>query len=274
VAKPDSIRPIRHRDVRIRACVYGDPGAGKTRLSGSSDKPTLIIRPPMDHTDSLAAVGSTADEWVVDSWNEMEEVNEYMRHEGQHEYEWFALDSISIWQDAGLDDVYEDMLARKHTERERQLRAQFGPDKGEYGVNMHRLAKWVRNICALDVNFIVTAHPFKDEDPDGDIVYMPWVQGKQMPEKICGYMNLVGYLTVREDKNGNHRRILITDRRDKWYAKDQFDAFDGLLRDPTLPRIEEGINKKLKPKTKSKPKKKAARKKAATKASDDVAWEE
>lgn len=270
MSKPTQIKPV-GLGGNVKFLCYAAPGTGKTRLAGSSTKPTLIIRPPMDHTDSLATVGSSAEEWVIDSWAEMEEAYEYLKHEGERTYHWLALDSISIWQDSGLDDVFEDTVARKGPER-----AAFGPDKGEYGVNMHRLAKWVRHICALDMNIMITAHPYQSEDDEGDMLMMPYVQGKQMPEKICGYMNLVGYLKVHESEKRGKTRILLTDRAGKFYAKDQFDAFGGKVIEPTLDKIEEDIEtakaKVKPPKAAKKATKRTAKKATAPKT--DVAWDD
>lgn len=272
MAKPKAIRSVSMGD-NIKFICYAGPGVGKTVLAGSSSKPTLIIRPPMDHTDALAIRGSGAEEWVIDDWTEMEEAYEYLKHEGQFHYHWVSLDSISIWQDAGLDDVFEDTIARKGPER-----AAFNPDKGEYGVNMYRLAKWIRHVCALQSNVLITAHPFASEDEDGDLLMMPYIQGKMMPEKICGYMNLVGYLKVVEPKDKDPFRALITDRAGKWYAKDQFDAFGGRIIEPTLDKIENAIDKA---KGAGKPRKKATRRKttkAKTKPKDetpaDVSWDD
>jgi len=253
----------------IKFMTYGAPGTGKTRLAGSSSWPTLIIRPPMDHTDSLAVISSAAEEWVIDSWAEMEEAYEYLKHEGEKAYRWTVLDSISLWQDSGLDDVFADTVARKGPER-----AEFGPDKGEYGINMHRLAKWVRHVCALDMNIMITAHPFQSEDDEGDMLMMPYIQGKQMPEKISGYMNLIGYLKVHESEKHGTTRVLLTDRAGKWYGKDQFDAFGGKLIDPTLDKIEEAIQKAKDnvKRTVKKATKRTVKKATATKT--DVAWDD
>lgn len=272
MAKPKAIRPVSVGG-NIKFICYAGPGAGKTVLAGSSSKPTLIIRPPMDHTDSLAVRGSAAEEWVIDDWTEMEEAYEYLKHEGQDHYHWVSLDSISIWQDSGLDDVFEDTIARKGPER-----ANYNPDKGEYGVNMYRLAKWIRHLCALDINVMITAHPFASEDEDGDLLMMPYIQGKMMPEKICGYMNLVGLLKVVEPKGKGKEpfRALVTDRAGKWYAKDQFDAFGGRIIEPNLDKIEDAIEE-AKSKTsnrKTSTRKKAATRKRSAKSEPDVSWDD
>jgi hypothetical protein len=151
--------------------IYGDPGIGKTTLigTGGSAFKTLIIRPPTDHTDPI--VGSGCQETIVRDWEQIWEVLEYLRHEGSV-WDWVWLDSISLMQDFGLDDVYDGILDRKGPvgSLARAAREQFGPDQGEYRVNMWRLEQWIRHtVGAADFNFGVTAHPFWYEPKDDDI---------------------------------------------------------------------------------------------------------
>jgi len=230
MAKPEAIKPVQ-RTKHINLMVYGDPGVGKTRLIGTAPK-TLILRPPTDHTDSIR--DSDAEEWVIRDWNEMAEAQEYLRHEGAKNWDWVWLDSISLWQDTGLDDIWESVIAQK------PHRAEFGLDKGEYGRNMQRLARWVRHMVGMDaVNFGITAHPFEGTDINGDVKLMPYVQGVNMAEKVMGYMNMVTYLEVREKKNnGGTYRVLHSQASEDYKAKDQFDALEnGKLVEPTMPKI-------------------------------------
>lgn len=234
MAKNSKIKPVGKGDGKFKFLLIGDPGVGKTRMIGTA-RSALIIRPSTDHTESIEKGDNKIDEWVVDNWDEMNEVYEYARHEAHKEYEWVWLDSISLWQDSGLDDIFSDAIARKPS------RAEFGPDKPEYGVNMYRLQSWVRHMMQLPFHFGITAHPFRHEDSDGEIVVMPWIQGKNMPEKICGSMNLVGQLMLHE-KDGQTRRVLLTDRKGKYYAKDQLGVSSkGRIVNPTLPKIQKAI---------------------------------
>jgi hypothetical protein len=214
------------RSSKIAFMLYGPPGSGKTRIIGTGPR-TLIVRPPTDHTDSIH--GGDAQEKVVDDWDQLNDVYEYLRHGGAKDWDWVWLDSISLFQDHGLDDIWDTVVAEK------PHRARHGADKGEYGINMQRLSRWVRHMVGLQgFNFGVTAHPAELASPDGDQRFMPYVQGKNMSPKICGYMNLVAYLEVR--KGG--KRVLRTTTTDEYYAKDQFDAFpNARLVDPDMPKI-------------------------------------
>ena len=195
---------------------------------------------------------------VVRSWEEIFEALEYIQHEGQA-WDWVWLDSISLLQDVGLDDVYETVLDRKGPvgSLARKDREQFGPDRGEYRVNMWRLAQWVRHtVGAGTVNLGITAHSFWWDPNDNGVTpscIWPWVQGKMMPQKICGMMNVVGYGSIQtRERNGRSRtvRVLHTNATENYYAKCQIKNGDGTpvftggdIVNPTLPGVMEAINK-------------------------------
>jgi hypothetical protein len=148
------------------------------------------------------------------------------------------MDSISLWQDIGLDDIWETVL------NEKPARRRYGLDKAEYGINMFRLAQWIRHIVgAQQFNFGVTAHPADlpeggQYESDSRELLMPFIQGKNMSNKICGYMNVVAYLDLAKSKKDPPPRILRFNATDEYYAKDQFKAFEGgKLLNPTMPEI-------------------------------------
>lgn len=222
--------------------VYADPGVGKTFLIGTGareDHDTLIIRPPTDHTDTIKIhfPGVEVDEFVASNWQDADEIHEYLRHE-KHGYRWVWLDSVSLFQEVGLDGIMEDLVANK------PHRNLYIPDKGEYGENMSRLSRYIRMMTALDFNFGMTAHVFRYTfATTGEELMMPWIQGKQMPEKISAYANVVGYLgTVESEKHGTVR-ALYTETHDEYYAKDGFGAFKGRILNPALTSMEESVRK-------------------------------
>jgi hypothetical protein len=248
--KPRPLTPTKG----LTLCIFGVAGAGKTRLIGTGPK-TLVIRPPTDHTESIV-LPAEVEEVVVDDWNDMFEVHQWLQQGAHREYEWVWLDSISLWQDHGLDDVLAAAIARKGGPE--SPRAEFGPDKGEYGINMGRIGKWTRDMHALadagQINFGITAHAAEVYDPTSEEdVWAPWIQGKNMIWKISGYMHVVAYLKVVQKKGKDPRRKLATSAPG-FYGKDQI-SDDGLndLWDPTMPKIIEvldGARRKKSPRRK------------------------
>jgi hypothetical protein len=239
--------------------MHGDAGVGKTSLIGTAgqDFRVLIMRPPTDHTDPI--VGSGCNEVIVRDWEDTWEVLEQVKHEGKNICDIFAIDSISLLQDVGLDDVYSGVLDAKGPPGDpaRKYRERFGPDKGEYRVNMWRLEQFIRYMVgAADFHIIVTAHSFWRTEDDGTEKLWPWIQGKNMPNKIAGMMNLVTYMEVREREiRGEKResRILHTNASPSWIAKCQFKDKPGgksvfadnghKIVNPTIPGIMETIGK-------------------------------
>jgi hypothetical protein len=234
--KPEQITPILEV-VRGNTCMcmYSIPGVGKTRLIGQGSGKTLILHPPTDHMDSIRS--GRAEEWTMRDWDDMDRALDYARSCKPGEWDWWWLDSVSLFQDHGLDDIWANVLAEK------PLRIKHGIDKGEYGVNMHRLGQWFRHMVgqAKDYqtfNFGFTAHQAETYGPDGEtMMLMPWVQGKNMPAKLCGYMNIVAYLEIKGDK-----RVLRTRATETYYAKDQYDAWaNGRVVEPTMDKIDAAI---------------------------------
>lgn len=235
----------------IKMLVNARSGWGKTRLLGSSPgENNLIIRPPIDYNDSiLPADRKRWQELVAKDWTAMEEVFEYLRHEGdKHDWVWF--DSISGYQDIGLDDIWENLIIEK------PHRKKYGLDKGEYGINMQRLGRWVRDVATLSdsgmFNFGMTAWPAElspnPEDSEVEEKMMPWVQGKNMSMKMCGYMNIVAF----GDYTAKGSRILRFMESEHIYAKCQFDGTDapGSVRDlgykmvnPSMPKVIDMVEK-------------------------------
>lgn len=235
---------------KLNIIVYGYPGSGKTRLIGTCPNPekTLIIRPPTDHTDSIRGTGIK--EVEIRTWDAMDEYLAYLRNTNGDGWEWVWLDSISLFQDTGLDDVWADTIARN------PRRAQYGLDKPEYGINMFRLKRWVRHTVGTEnrsFHLGITAHPAElmnqmanDEDEETNTVFMPWIQGKNMATGICGYMNIVASLRWIKKKDGRKVRVLIAEGDSRWYGKDQYLALGqrGRMEDPTIPKIMSGVTLK------------------------------
>lgn len=225
----------------IKILVCAPSGWGKTRLLGTSPGGGLIIRPPVDYVDSINKEDKPNwKQWVVHDWAEMEDVFEHLRHEKPGTYPWVWFDSISSYQDIGLDDLWETIIVEKPS------RKRYGLDKGDYWINMQRLGRWVRDVATLSdsgaFNFGMTAWPAElspsPEDSEVEKLVMPWVQGKNMAMKMCGYVNVVAFGGLTEKGS----RILYFQADDHHYAKDQFNMFDSYkLLKPTMPKIVDAV---------------------------------
>lgn len=178
----------------------------------------------------------------------MDEVYEHLRHEGK-QWDWVWFDSISGYQDIGLDDIWDTIITEKPHRR------RYGMDKGDYWINMQRVGRKTRELVTLSnsgaFNFGVTAWIADlemSEDEEKPRKLMPFVQGKNMASKTCGYMNIVGFGESTE----RGTRVLRFMETERYYAKTVFDDRSGpgsfaankyRLLNPTMPRIIDMIQK-------------------------------
>lgn len=232
------------------AGIHGDPGVGKSRLIGTTRGRVLIIHARQSHLNSLLPADKARmkrgeiEEARPNDWDDMAELQTYLRQDGEV-YDFVWIDDIQTLFEVLLDDLWDTVIIEK------PARARFGLDKAEYGINMERLSRWIRHTIGPDkFHFGFVAHsepaPSPDKDRDGDpiVKLMPWIQGKGMPQKFSGYMNVVGYLTTTEVKGRDEpARVLRTSSSANWYAKDQFDAFNGRVLDPDMGKILDLIEK-------------------------------
>lgn len=252
---PPAIAKVGQDDF-IRHMLYSFPGWGKTSYLGTAaaaGMKALLIRSPMDQVPARILQSGT-DEVIVKNWEDMtggDGILDFLRY-SQHGYEWVFFDSISIIQDVLLDDVWAGVIADKPGRAFKlddsgkitgpNLSPTSGLDRGEYGRNMERLQQFIRHIVGVNAyHFVITAHPHEGQHPsndEGGFLLRPWIQGKNMTEKFCGYCNMVSFMEVIEEDDDTLIRRMHFRESPRYYAKDLFDAFpDGYLDDPTIPKV-------------------------------------
>lgn len=266
MSKPDQIRPL-GSSKHIFWGIHAASSAGKTTFISTLPN-TLIIRPPVEHTESVSNPARGVEEWVVSDWNEMMlngGVLEYLQHEG-HKHAFVWLDSASGWQDVGLDDVWSDTVTRFPHRKKTPI------DRGEYNANMVRMAQFVRACVGFDsFNFGFTAWPEPLEDAEtGKTMLMPWIQGKNMSNRFVGYMKLVTYMERKETGPKDARkmvRVMRWGENDNYFTKDQIHLPPvGRMVNPTMPQMMKLIEEaraKRKPSASSRTKKPVRRKRTS-----------
>jgi hypothetical protein len=70
---------------------------------------------------------------------------------------------------------------------------------------------------------------------------VPYIQGKGMTPKICGYCNIVAFNELVEEGDETFARMHFRENA-RFYAKDLFDSSEeGYMDNPTMPKLMEGI---------------------------------
>lgn len=229
----------------INLGIYSHPGEGKTALWGSGGPRVLILdSDPGMGTQTCDALGQTPHVMPVTDYQELQEAYEFAKHDIAKELpevKWVVWDSLTLFQDRTLiDELMPDAVAENPKQDE------FVPSQRQYLQNMNRIGRYTRLFVDLPINFGVSCH-VELETVDGETLYMPQVQGKNMPSKIAGYLNVVGYMGKAEVEEGGKKkkvqRILFM-KEGKYFAKDRFNALGHHVDKPTLPKLEALIQEK------------------------------
>lgn len=221
-------------NARIKMGIYSHPGEGKTVLWGSGGKDVLFINSDPEGTISADAQGYQYHRVDAFDWDDMDQVYDWLKGDKPSDFRWVVWDSLTLFQDMALiDDVMVDAIADNPKQEE------FVPSKREYLINMNRLGRMVRQLCKLPYNIGISFHVMTTTESGGDgTIFMPQVQGKNMPSKIAGYMNVVGYMDKRKAEDDKIVQSILFRREGRFYAKDRWHALGQRVDRPTLPKIE------------------------------------
>lgn len=241
MARPQAIMPVKQDEYFIKMALFGPPGVGKSALAGSGGKRTLLLLHDNDEASSVAQLGMRAEKWVVPTFDELEKAYEYCRHDGIREFDWFWWDNTTLMQELFMDDLMIEVHARKPNQN------RFVPDKPQYQQVQNQLAVMMRNFKALPVHFGWTAHVMSATDMDDRIIHIPMIQGGQgdLSQKFCGYGNVVAYMQAVNNNEGKVVRKIHVTQRGKVMAKSRWAGLQGVMVNPTIPKIEEAIRSKF-----------------------------
>jgi hypothetical protein len=252
--------------INTNMLIFSPPGTGKTPFIGTSERGLIL---DCDHGEtSLALRKSNVDVVQVEDHGKLFEILDFAEH-SNHDYKWFWWDSLTLFQEKGLEDIMADVIAgSKAMGRAPKAHRDIDlPDRGEYKLNYGRIIRFVRHMSALPVNFGITAHVMYHDNSE---MHVPLIagEGKSGPiwMKVCGYMGVVGYLRkvkLKPEKEGGKPKVVWKLHCDgsfkDYYGKSWFDEI-GTLTEPTVPKID-AIVEKATARTKSK---KTSRKKTTS----------
>jgi hypothetical protein len=226
--------------------LYSHPGEGKTVFWGSGGNDVCYMSSDPEGTISSEALGNRFHKIEVTDYEELQEAYEWFKESAEPKrigIRWIIWDSVTLFQDRVLiDDIMVDAIADNPRQEE------FVPSRREYLINMNKIGRYVRQFVDLPFNCGFSFHVMTSVESGGDgTIFMPQVQGKNMPSKIAGYMNVLGYLgkaKVNVDgKEATIQRILFQ-REGRYYAKDRWHALGHHIDKPTLKKVEDAIEKR------------------------------
>jgi hypothetical protein len=249
-----------YENAPINMALYSHPGVGKTVLWGSGQQDVLIMKSDPEGTISAHAQGFKFHEVDCVNYDDLESVYDWLKGDKPQQFKWVVWDSVTLFQESVMQTDIMAEAALLNPNQDPDV-----PSMREYLKNMTRIKDYIRKFSLLPYNFGASFLASRTEEfgTDGTI-WMPQVQGKNMPSTISGYMNVVGYMgkAKTEDKKTVQRAMFRS--ADRYYAKDRWDALGASMDRPTLPKIEKLIESRRQQMIAdaTKPKRKAVAKKA------------
>lgn len=246
VRRPTAITSLQDQEApRHRNwCVYGQSGVGKTVLAGTAPN-ALFLTVDVEGTESAKAMGSTAKELRVDSWEDFLEYAAWIKHgDARQEFDWLIVDTIDELEElAWQSQLVNDELKRA---------SKYQPNKGDYPVVWRKLREELMGINRAPINTIYLAHMMHidKESEDGEdtlTLAMPEMGSRKrgdLSSYFCAQMGLVGYMREVHSEDEGTQRHLMTQSSSRWIAKDRTTTFGAGIVNPTVPGMLAAIEAK------------------------------
>jgi len=232
----------------LNGLFFGEPGAGKTHLSGTSEDdpdnwlPALILdidggtdtlrfRKQLDITDpirSIKQLQKVYDEIAADTRERMS------RGLGCY-YKSIHMDNVSELQKMDMNVVMEEEVQRASNPAKIDLHI---PTQAAWGKNNERMRLMIRPFRDLPCHFICLAHSDDREDSATKLMRLwPALPG-QLRTGASGFFSVVGYISVYDGPDGKPTRQIQFAKTRRVAAKDRFQVLpDAMMDNPTLPQI-------------------------------------
>lgn len=217
----------------INMLIYGESGAGKTRLSGSADDvPEMRRILFIDVEGGTLTLRDTFPEVEVvrvKNWQQMQSVYDEL-YADQHGFTTIVVDSLTELQKMSMDGVMR-KLVEEHEERDADV-----PGIREWNINIEQTRKFVRAFRDLPVNTIFTALVQSDKNVrTGAMKRKPSLSGK-VKDEVAGFLDIVVYLYTKEIDQEN-KRMLLCGQTEDTVAKDRSNTLPMTIENPTMSDI-------------------------------------
>ena len=202
----------------VKLLVYGQAGAGKTRLVPTLPKPILLSA----ESGLLSLQGEDIPYITIGTMSDLHEAYTWLTESAEaQEYESVALDSLS--------EIAEVVLSA-----EKRVAKDPRQAYGEMQEQMTALIRAFRDLPGKHVYF--SAKVEKTQDDMGRLLYAPSMPGNKTGQALPYFFDEVLALRVERDAEGVMQRALQCDSDGIWLAKDRSGRL-GMWESPDLGEI-------------------------------------
>lgn len=224
------------RTARRNWWVHGDSGIGKTVLAGTAPRALFLTTDP-EGTESAKELGSNADEWPINTWEEFLEAVSWVVHSegGIASYDWVVVDTA--------DEVEELCWAAQLVSTDVKRASRYQPNKADYPLVWSKVKEQIMLLNRSPINCLYLSHSMRidretDDGEDTQTLAMPSIGSRKRGDLstfLCARMTLVGYMRRVGNEDGEPVRQLLTETGPRWIAKDRHNTFGPGIDNPTVP---------------------------------------
>lgn len=235
---PPEIIDLQDYTESINWLLYGHSGSGKTVMCGKLPGRVLILAPEAG-TIAAKRQGSRAKVWPIRKWEDLVDAYEWLAN-NDHPFDWVVIDSITQMQYKCIRWILAVAVAA-NPQRDPHI-----PALQDYQKWQLSMKQMVVDFNELPVNVLWTAQEMVREDPEGEDIILPLIEGKdyQISSWVCAQMDVVSHLAlkvVRKKVNGEvakgFKRTLTCNESPPIFAKDRFDVLGRVVDNPDIAEL-------------------------------------
>lgn len=234
---PDAVIDLEDYVESHNFLIHSDTGAGKTVLA--ANLPDCLILAIEKGTISAKRRGSKAKVWKIKTWAELIEAFEWLRdttEAGTCPFKWVVIDSLTAAQVKCLRAIMDKVVA-DNPSRDPDI-----PAPGDHFKWQLLMKRMVLDFVEMDINVCFLAQSMQKEDPDGEDIILPLIEGKdyQISAWVCAQVHLLAYLKKTSKGKGDDRRVtrrLYVNDHPMYWCKDRYDVLGRYIDNPDIVAI-------------------------------------
>jgi hypothetical protein len=226
----------------INWMLYGHSGSGKTVIAGKLPGRVLILA--NEHgTIAAKRQGSKAKVWLIRRWEDLVEAYEWLAN-NDHPFDWVVIDTATEMQYKCIRWIMR-MVVAANPQRDEHI-----PAQGDHFKWQLAMKQMIADFNELPVNIMWTAQEMVREDPDGEDIILPLIEGKdyQISAWACAQMDVVSHLSLKKIKkrvNGKVEatfvRRLTCNESPPIFAKDRYNVLGRVVDNPDIAELVQRI---------------------------------
>lgn len=220
-SNPPTIIDIEDFEENKNILCHGDTGAGKNRLWGRL--PNLLVIAVEEGTISIKKAGIKGVKVIrCHDWPDIVGAYEHVR-DNPDQFTWVMFDSITKAQALCIKHIMQ-MVVLANPERDPHI-----PSQGDHFKWQLSIKQMVMDFNELPVNMVWLARSMVRENPDGEDIIVPSIEGKDygISAWVAGEMSLVCYLRKERKGKGDSAEVvrrLYTNEHPTFWCKDWYDC--------------------------------------------------